>query len=92
MPRRGDRGGRWRFKDLPKGKYDLVILAKGWLRIEGFQFAVREFDPFFPAAAAVDEETSREISGQHQDLAALREQSPAAVLRRRQAGGPRWSC
>ena len=57
-------GGRWRFKDLPKGKYDLVILAENRLRIEGFQFAhgprVRSL---FPAAAAVDEETSREISG-----------------------------
>ena len=58
-------GGRWRFKSLPKGKYDLVILAKGWLRIEGFQFApVREFDPFFPATATVEEEAGNEIRRQ----------------------------
>jgi hypothetical protein len=58
-------GGRWRFKDLPKGKYDLVILADGRLRIEGFQFApVNDFDPFLPAGASVDPETDGEIRGQ----------------------------
>ena len=47
-------GGRWVFKNLPKGKYDLVILAKDRLRVEGFQFVpVNEFDPFFPPNAAV---------------------------------------
>ena len=58
-------GGRWRFENLPKGKYDLVILAKERVRIEGFQFApVKEFDPFFPATATVDEETGKEIRRQ----------------------------
>jgi len=31
--------GRWEFKDLPKGRYDLVILGKDRVRIEGFEFA-----------------------------------------------------
>jgi hypothetical protein len=49
--------GQWVFKDLPKGKYDLVILGKDRLRIEGFTFVpVKEFDPFFPADAKVDDE------------------------------------
>ena len=50
------------FKDLPKGKYDLVILAKGRLRIEGFQYVpVNEFDPFFPPDASTDDETRQLI-------------------------------
>jgi hypothetical protein len=50
--------GRWVFKNLKKGTYDLLILAKDRRRIEGFQYApVREFDPFFPADASVDDET-----------------------------------
>ena len=55
-------GGRWIFKDLPKGKYDLVILTKGRRRIEGFQYVpVNEFDPFFPPDASTDEETRQLI-------------------------------
>jgi hypothetical protein len=50
--------GRWVFKNLPQGKYDLVILAKDRRRVEGFQFApIKEFDPFFASDAAVDDET-----------------------------------
>jgi hypothetical protein len=50
--------GRWVFKNLPKGKYDLVILAEGRRRIEGFQYVpVKDFDPFFPPDASVDDET-----------------------------------
>jgi hypothetical protein len=50
--------GHWVFKNLPKGKYDLVILADGQRRIEGFQFVpVREFDPFFAPELGIDEET-----------------------------------
>lgn len=57
-----DRSGRWVFKDLPKGRYDLVILTKDRRRIEGFQYVpVNEFDPFFPATAATDDETRRFI-------------------------------
>jgi hypothetical protein len=48
---------RWIFKNLPAGKYDLVLLLKDRVRLEGFQFApVREFDPFLaPDAAAEDD-------------------------------------
>jgi hypothetical protein len=54
-------GGRWVFKNLKKGTYDLLILAKDRRRFEGFQYApVKEFDPFFPADASTDDET-REI-------------------------------
>jgi hypothetical protein len=50
-------GGRWVFQELPKGKYDLVILAKDRRRVEGFQYVpVKEFDPFFPPDASVDAE------------------------------------
>jgi hypothetical protein len=51
-------GGRWVFKNLKKGTYDLLILAGGRRRIEGFQYApVKEFDPFFPADASTADET-----------------------------------
>lgn len=53
-------GGRWVFAKLPPGKYDLVVVAKGRRRIEGFQYVpVKEFDPFFPADAAVDADARR---------------------------------
>jgi hypothetical protein len=49
---------KWSFKNLPAGKYDLIVLAKERVRIEGFQYVpVKEFDPFFPPDAAVDQET-----------------------------------
>jgi hypothetical protein len=51
-------GGRWVFEKLPKGKYDLVILAKDRRRIEGFQYVpVNEFDPFFPQNASAEGDT-----------------------------------
>jgi hypothetical protein len=38
--------GTWRFENLPAGRYDLVILAKDKLRIEGLHYPpVLEFDP-----------------------------------------------
>jgi hypothetical protein len=47
-------GGKWIFKDLLPGKYDLVVLAKDRIRIEGFQFVpVKEFDPFVSPEAAL---------------------------------------
>jgi hypothetical protein len=50
--------GRWVFKNLKKGTYDLLILTKDRRRFEGFQYApVKEFDPFFPADASTDDET-----------------------------------
>jgi hypothetical protein len=55
-------GRRWVFDDLPQGKYDLVILAQGRLRVEGFQYApVNEFDPFFPPDASTDQQTRQFI-------------------------------
>ncbi len=49
--------GKWVFKDLPSGTYDLLIMAEGRVRIEGFQFVpVLEFDPFFPPDAEVDQD------------------------------------
>jgi hypothetical protein len=48
-------GGKWVFSNLPPGKYDLVIVASGRLRVEGWSYApVLEFDPFFPARSTVD--------------------------------------
>jgi hypothetical protein len=54
-----DRGrGRWVFENLPKGVYDLVILADGRRRFEGFQFVpIREFDPFFAPDMPIEDET-----------------------------------
>ena len=46
--------GRWMFKNLPPGKYDLVIMGPGRVRIEGWEYAPPlEFDPFFPPDATV---------------------------------------
>ena len=54
---------RWMFEDLPPGKYDLLIVAEGRVRIEGFTYApVLEFDPFFPADATTDEDTRKLIT------------------------------
>ena len=53
-----DAAARWVFKDLPPGKYDLVILAGPRVRVEGFEFApVQEFDPFYPGDATIDNAT-----------------------------------
>ena len=42
-------GGKWVVKNLKPGKYDLVLMGPGQLRIEGWEYApVLEFDPFFP--------------------------------------------
>ena len=52
-----DGSSRWVFRDLPKGKYDLVILADDRFRIEGFSYVpVKELDPFFPGDASADDE------------------------------------
>jgi hypothetical protein len=55
-------GGRWVFQKLAPGKYDLLILAKGRRRIEGFEYVpVKEFDPFFPQNASVEPEARQLI-------------------------------
>ena len=52
----------WVFKNLKPGKYDLVILAKDRLRVEGWYYtAVLEFDPFFPPTATTDDATAEFI-------------------------------
>ena len=49
--------GKWVFKDLEPGEYDLVIMGPGKVRVEGWTYApVLEFDPFFPPDATIDDE------------------------------------
>jgi hypothetical protein len=60
---RAERGpdGRWVFGDLPEGHYDLVILAAGRIRVEGFRYPpLHEFDPFLPPDAQAPEEETRD--------------------------------
>lgn len=54
-----DGAGNWVFHNLAPGTYDLVILGKERVRVEGFRYPpINEFDPFLPAAAKEpDEET-----------------------------------
>ena len=50
--------GKWIFKNLKPGKYDLVLMGPEKLRIEGWEYApVLEFDPFFPATSTVSDES-----------------------------------
>ncbi len=43
------KGSRWVFKKLPPGRYDLVLLVQGRVRVEGFHYPpVTEFDPYLP--------------------------------------------
>jgi hypothetical protein len=54
--------GTWTFKNLPADKYDFVLLLKGGIRIEGFQFApVKEFDPFLSPDAKPDDDARQFI-------------------------------
>lgn len=47
-------GGRWVFKNLPAGRYDLVVMGPNFRRIEGWHYPpVLEFDPFFAPDAPV---------------------------------------
>ncbi len=51
----------WVFKDLKPAKYDLVILARDRVRIEGWEYApVLEFDPFFPPSSSLTDDPTRE--------------------------------
>ncbi len=57
--------GKWVFKNLPKGKYDLVIMAGGRVRIEGWHYPpVLEFDPFLPPDATCNDD-AREFIADH---------------------------
>jgi hypothetical protein len=56
-------GDRWVFADLPPGTYDLVILTKDRVRIEGFHYpAVLEFDESFPHQEGLDDEVRQAIT------------------------------
>ena len=56
-------GGKWVFKDLPAGRYDLVIMGPGLRRIEGWHYPpVLEFDPFFGPGATVAEDAAEFIA------------------------------
>jgi hypothetical protein len=51
-------GGQWVFANLPVGKYDLVIVADGRVRVEGWYYApVQEFDPAYPPDSKIDPKT-----------------------------------
>jgi hypothetical protein len=57
-----DAGGRWIFRDLPPGRYDLVILAGERIRVEGFHYPpVLELDPPLPPDAPASEEAREAI-------------------------------
>jgi len=54
---------RWVFENLAPGRYDLVIMVRPRLRIEGWHYApVLEFDPFFPPDASTDQKTRKFIA------------------------------
>ncbi len=49
---------KWIFAELSPGIYDLIILAKDYFRIEGYQYVpVKDFDPFLSPDATLDDET-----------------------------------
>ncbi len=53
--------GRWIFRELPTGTYDLVIVTSARARIEGFRYPpITEFDPFLPADSPPPDEETRE--------------------------------
>ena len=54
------------FRDLPAGRYDLVILAGEKTRVEGFRYPpISEFDPFLAADAKAPEDETREWIVKH---------------------------
>ncbi|WP_460183889.1 hypothetical protein [Thermopirellula anaerolimosa] len=54
----GEKSGNvWVLRNLKPGRYDLILLGEGRVRIDGFDFApVLEFDPFFKGDSQVDED------------------------------------
>ncbi len=55
--------GKWVFKDMKPGRYDLVIMGPGRRRIEGWHYPpVLEFDPFFGPHAPVEEDAAEFIA------------------------------
>jgi hypothetical protein len=52
--------GRWTFRNLPPGRYDLVLIASGRRRVEGFHYPpILEFDPVFPPTAKAPDDEAR---------------------------------
>jgi hypothetical protein len=59
-------GGRWLFRDLPAGHYDLVIIRSDRVRVEGFRYPpITEFDPFLPPDAKAPDDQTRDFIIQH---------------------------
>jgi len=55
-----DASGRWVFRDLAQGRYDLVVITSGKVRVEGFHYPpINEFDPFWPSDAPAPEDETR---------------------------------
>jgi hypothetical protein len=54
---------RWVFRNLPAGRYDLVILAKDKVRVDGFHYPpIAEFDPVIAGTASAPEEARETIA------------------------------
>jgi len=59
----GTGGDRWVFDNLPPGKYDLLIVTQGRVRIEGWTYPpMLEFDPFIAPEVTVDRATRQLIA------------------------------
>jgi hypothetical protein len=59
-------GGRWLFRDLSPGHYDLVILRSDRVRVEGFRYPpISEFDPFLPGDAKAPDNETRDFIVNH---------------------------
>ncbi len=55
-----EQNGRWVFRGLPPGRYDLVVITSTKVRVEGFHYPpIKEFDPFWPADAPEPEADTR---------------------------------
>jgi hypothetical protein len=58
--------GRWVFRALPPGSYDLVVVTSDRVRVEGFRYPpIAEFDPFLPPDAKPPDEEAREAIVKH---------------------------
>jgi hypothetical protein len=53
----GNGNGRWSFRGLAPGRYDLVVIQSNKVRLEGFHYPpVKEFDPFWASDAKAPED------------------------------------
>lgn len=59
-------GGRWIFRALPAGQYDLVVITSDRVRVEGFSYPpITEFDPFLQPDAKLPDDETREWIVKH---------------------------